>query len=353
MDDIILYIIVKYGRHIISTEEFMHTFEQTHHLNTTVGDHTLSVAAEAVKLCLMRGYSDEETIRNVVTAALCHDLGIMGRKEKYSNTAQCYLKHPLDSVDVYMGVTGEQEERVMDSIRNHMFPVKPGMPRYKEGWILTLADKISSFREKIGKQAVTETVRKEILDRIQKPHANESGDSIIELFTDIPCMENERIVLKQITRDDATQLERLISSKKVYEYEPTFLFEKKYENAQRVIDHLYDEGLRESMILGIYYDGDFCGLSEYYGYRAHIHKISVGYRLLEDYWGRGIATESLGLMLKYLNDRTDVGIVTASTLPENKASANVLKKNGFDLVVSGSQEDWGYKKMLPTDKWIR
>jgi len=150
MDDIILYIIVKYGRRIILTEEFMHTFEQTHHLNTTVGDHTLSVAAEAVKLCLMRGYSDEETIRNVVTAALCHDLGIMGRKEKYSNTAQCYLKHPLDSVDVYMGVTGEQEERVMDSIRNHMFPVKPGMPRYKEGWILTLADKISSFRKKWG-----------------------------------------------------------------------------------------------------------------------------------------------------------------------------------------------------------
>ena len=167
MDESIFRIIVKYGRQIISSEEFARTFEQTHHLNTTVGDHTLSVTAEAVKLCLERGYSDEDTLRNVVTASLCHDLGIMGRKEKYSNNAVCYIKHPLDSVGVYTDVTGESDERVIDSIRKHMFPVKPGIPRYKEGWILTLADKISSVKEKMGKQVVTEQERIEILECIR------------------------------------------------------------------------------------------------------------------------------------------------------------------------------------------
>lgn len=353
MDDIILYIIAKYGKRIISSEEFMHTFEQTHHLNTTVGDHTLSVAAEAVKLCLMRGYSDEETIRNVVTAALCHDLGIMGRKEKYSNNAVCYMKHPLDSVDAYTDVTGEREERVMDSIRNHMFPVKPGIPRYKEGWILTLADKISSVKEKVGRQAVTPPIRNEILDYLKKSAGREFSGSIKGLFSGIPYIASERIVLKQIVSEDAPYLEKLISSKKVYEYEPAFLFENQYKSADEVIAHVYDEGLSESLILGIYLDGSFCGLCEYYGYRPDIYKISVGYRLLEDYWGQGIATEALGLMLKYLEDKTDVEIVTASTLAENTASANVLKKNGFILVVSGSEEDWGYDKPLPTDKWIR
>ena len=43
-----------------------------------------------------------------------------------------------------------------------------------------------------------------------------------------------------------------------------------------MICRLYDEGLKESIILGIFQDGAFCGLAEMYGYRDEIHKISVG-----------------------------------------------------------------------------
>jgi ribosomal-protein-alanine N-acetyltransferase len=38
---------------------------------------------------------------------------------------------------------------------------------------------------------------------------------------------------------------------------------------------------------------------------------------------------------------------------ENQASANVLKKNGFQMVVHAVDEDWGYDKPTVTDKWIR
>ena len=90
-----------------------------------------------------------------------------------------------------------------------------------------------------------------------------------------------------------------------------------------------------------------------YGYRDEMHKISVGYRIMERYWGRGIATEALGLMVRYLYNETDIEIITASTMPENQASANVLRKNDFTLVVSGADEDWGFDHPIPTDKWIR
>ena len=84
-----------------------------------------------------------------------------------------------------------------------------------------------------------------------------------------------------------------------------------------------------------------------------IHKISVGYRLREKFWGKGIATEALKLMIDYLYTNTDIEIITASTLPDNQASEKVLRKNGFELVVQNSPEDWGYENPLPTDKWIR
>ena len=74
---------------------------------------------------------------------------------------------------------------------------------------------------------------------------------------------------------------------------------------------------------------------------------------MERYWGRGIASEALGLMIDYLYGETDIEIITASTMVENRASAKVLLKNDFALVVSGVGEDWGYEQPTPADKWIR
>lgn len=174
-----------------------------------------------------------------------------------------------------------------------------------------------------------------------------------KLFSEIPHRKGRRIELKKLTVSDAPALEELTKSRNVYKYLPTFLFEKKYSDARYVIDHLYDECWKESIILGVFREDAFCGLAEMYGYRDPIHKISVGYRLLEKYWGQGIATETLGLMIDYLYDETDIEIITASTMIENLASANVLIKNGFSLVVHAVGEDWGYGTPTITDKWIR
>lgn len=174
-----------------------------------------------------------------------------------------------------------------------------------------------------------------------------------KLFSEIPYLQGERIVLRKITDEDAEGLKKLIDNENVYRYLPTFLFEKKYDDVHYVISHLYDECFRESIILGIFMDGSFCGIGEFYGYKDDIHKVSVGYRLLEEYWGQGIATEALGLMIDYLYNETDIEIITASTMIENKDSANVLRKNDFSLVISGAPEDWGYDRPTIADKWIR
>lgn len=174
-----------------------------------------------------------------------------------------------------------------------------------------------------------------------------------KLFSEIPCLRGQRLVLRGLVPADAPGLTELVNSPKVYRYLPTFLFEKRYADVQEVIRRLYDEGWKESIILGVFAGEDFCGLAEMYGFRDPIHKISVGYRLLERCWGKGYATETLGLMVDYLYGETDIEIITASTMVENRASANVLKKNGFSLVVHAVGEDWGYPAPTVTDKWIR
>ena len=174
-----------------------------------------------------------------------------------------------------------------------------------------------------------------------------------KLFSEIPRLTGKRLVLRALEPPDAPALQELKNSPAVYRYLPTFLFEQKYEDPALVIERLYSEGFAESIILGVFLDGGFCGLAEMYGHRPEIRKISVGYRLLERCWGQGIATEALGLLVRYLYGETDIEIITASTMIENGASASVLRKNGFTLVVHAVGEDWGYEQPTIADKWIR
>ena len=174
-----------------------------------------------------------------------------------------------------------------------------------------------------------------------------------KLFPTIPTLKSDRLCLRKLSSEDADDLFRLTRQPMVYRYLPTFLFEKKYKDIHTVIRKLYDECLNDSLILGIFLQDEFCGLGEMYGYREPIHKISVGYRLLQEKWGQGIASESLRMMTDELLLNRGIEIITASTMVENQASAHVLLKIGFTLVVHAADEDWGYDHPTLTDKWIR
>ncbi|MBQ6554105.1 MAG: GNAT family N-acetyltransferase [Firmicutes bacterium] len=178
---------------------------------------------------------------------------------------------------------------------------------------------------------------------------------MMKIFDEIPYIKGSTVMLKKIEDADAAALAEMINDKDVYKYLPTFLFEKKYDDIHEVIRCLYGEcfAAKESVIMGIYLSGEFCGIAELYGFKDDMHKISLGYRLSKKYWGMGIASETVALLVDYLYSQTDTEIITASTMVENHASARVLEKNGFTLVVSAADEDWGYNEPTKADKWIR
>ena len=167
-----------------------------------------------------------------------------------------------------------------------------------------------------------------------------------------PEISGPNICLRRLRAEDAPALQKLMDDERVYRYLPAFLFEKQCPDARAVIRAVYNEGPEGSLFLAVAEHGIFRGLAELYGYREAVHKVSVGYRLLPECWGRGLATETLGLMIRYLFARTDTEIITASTMRENAASAAVLRKNGFSAFASAVPEDWGYDRPVRTDKWI-
>lgn len=178
-----------------------------------------------------------------------------------------------------------------------------------------------------------------------------------KLFDEIPRLEDEKIVLRRLTPADADDLRAFARSERIYRTLPTFLLEQKYEDPLEVIERLYSDCFqaKETLILGIFLKdgGAFCGLAEFYGYKDALHKTCVGYRLSERCWGRGIATRTVALMVDYLYTQTDIEIITASTMVENRASARVLEKNGFAMSAASVPEDWGYDRPTLADKWFR
>ena len=172
------------------------------------------------------------------------------------------------------------------------------------------------------------------------------------LFSEIPYIKSGRLIIRKIEETDAENLSELTHSPNVYRYLPAFLFEQRYEDVHDVIHRLYDECFRESIILGVFMAGEFCGLAEVYGYRKNLHKASIGCRFLERCWGKGIASETVGALVRYLIQETDIKIITASTMVQNRAISRVVEKNNFLLVASRADEDWGYTQPTLANKWV-
>ncbi|MCR4584333.1 MAG: HD domain-containing protein [Lachnospiraceae bacterium] len=150
----------RYGQHIMDSTEFGESFTQTHHIDTTVGDHTLYVSKTSLRICYYLNKLHIKTdIRDMVVGSLCHDLGIIGREEKFSTKRECYHEHPADSVDIARKLHPELNEKTEKMIRNHMWPYTQGSPGSREGYILVVADKYCSIREGLR------VVRRKLINR--------------------------------------------------------------------------------------------------------------------------------------------------------------------------------------------
>ena len=82
-------------------------------------------------------------------------------------------------------------------------------------------------------------------------YANRVVDMRKKLFSEIPLIQGSCVILRRLESHDAPGLQTLVDSPSVYRYLPTFLFEKKYADVHEVIHRLYDECLKDSIILGI------------------------------------------------------------------------------------------------------
>ena len=137
------------GGEILSSREMERAFSQRHHTLSTLGEHTLRVARHSLKMCYaLQKLRISTDIQAVVKGALCHDLGILGRNEKYTSAKECGRRHPVDSVEVAEKLSGPLPRKTRDIIARHMWPAgKSKAPNSLEGAIVCAADKLAAAED--------------------------------------------------------------------------------------------------------------------------------------------------------------------------------------------------------------
>lgn len=147
---------------ILLNDEFQKRKLFNHHHNLSVWDHSILVSFKAF---VYSKYFDADS-RICAIAGLLHDFYpdawlyneelVKLENGRYTNNLK--VKKPLfrmhgfvhgqAAADNYVRYFPHLEnKKITNTIKCHMFPLTPIPPRYKEGYIITMVDKLNSVRE--------------------------------------------------------------------------------------------------------------------------------------------------------------------------------------------------------------
>lgn len=167
------------------------------------------------------------------------------------------------------------------------------------------------------------------------------GSNQIYNFKDIPDLETERLLLRELVLGDAADVLEFRGDAYVQRYnmEPLkTIAEAKMEIRRTHASFAEQDSISWAIVLreehkvvgGI-------GLSAWS--RRH-RKVEVGYDLTRAYWGRGLASEALRRVLQFAFSEMNVNRIYAGTIADNQESVRMLQRNGFTREGTRRQSSW-------------
>lgn len=148
----------QFTRDILDDPLFQETRSFVHHgEENSVYDHSVATARMAYRLAKRFGI-DGQALCSITRAALLHDFfgydwhgdWFKGYLSQYSGWQRLRHMHAFIHGEIAAERAGHYfslTRRECDAIASHMFPLSTRLPRTREAWILTLADKIVASRE--------------------------------------------------------------------------------------------------------------------------------------------------------------------------------------------------------------
>ena len=125
------------------------TTDYIQHGTVSVYEHCLSVTRCSCHIARLMRIPIER--RSLIRGALLHDYFMYDWHNRHFHNGMHGFTHPRTALkEALKDFTLSSREQNM--ILRHMFPLTPCPPKYREGWILCLADKICAANETIRRK---------------------------------------------------------------------------------------------------------------------------------------------------------------------------------------------------------
>jgi len=152
--------VYKYGKKILKSKNMISTKNYIQHGQTSVFEHSVSVATMAVKISKKFKHIDTKSL---VRGALLHDYFLYDWHDKshrlhgftHANTALINASRDFKLNKIEKNI-----------IKRHMFPLNIIPPRYKESFIVCLADKICAVKEVFDKKVFINYENSDIMETV-------------------------------------------------------------------------------------------------------------------------------------------------------------------------------------------
>lgn len=150
-------------------------------------------------------------------------------------------------------------------------------------------------------------------------------------FLPFTILESERLLLRQITPEDAQEVLELRGNPENMKYIPRPLLKNKEEALDYInmIQEKIESNEAINWAVTLKPDNKLLGVIGHYRIKWEHYRSEIGYMLLPEAHGKGIATEAINLLVDYGFNIMKMHSLEAVIDPENVASAKVLEKNGF------------------------
>lgn len=149
--------------------------------------------------------------------------------------------------------------------------------------------------------------------------------------TEFPIIETKRLILREVTTDDANDMLTYLSDENVVK--PMGL--EPFQTVEDVWDEIswyksiYEEGTGIRWGITLKDSGKVIGSCGFLNKLTKHYRTEIGYELSKDYWGIGVASEALKAVVKYGYDHLQLERIEALIEPTNIPSQRLVEKQGF------------------------
>lgn len=156
-------------------------------------------------------------------------------------------------------------------------------------------------------------------------------------------IETERLILREFSLDDAQAVLEFSGNEQVTRYTGDAGQMTDINKAKWVIENVWLAGYREHGFArwAMVHKADnrvigFCGIKM----EPRINDVDIGYRMLPEYWGQGLASEAMSATLEYVKQHFELPYLIAEVVKENYASKAIIEKFGFEF--ENEYQDLGF-----------